>query len=49
MDSEVPKLLVLNKSELIDSENVYPFSLELALKEHCSVNLKKSRPDGLFR
>mmetsp|Transcript_7725 Transcript_7725/g.14621 ORF Transcript_7725/g.14621 Transcript_7725/m.14621 type:complete len:460 (-) Transcript_7725:1083-2462(-) len=46
--SQVPKLLVLNKTNPEDSLTVYEFAIELNLSNFEQVCLKQVRPDSLF-
>ncbi|CAG9324588.1 unnamed protein product [Blepharisma stoltei] len=49
LPQKMPRLLILNKRENQDHENVYAFSLELGLREYAQVNFSKKVPDSLFK
>lgn len=49
LPQKVPRLLILNKKDNQDHENVYAFSLELGLREYAQVNFAKRCPDSLFK
>mmetsp|Transcript_4067 Transcript_4067/g.3909 ORF Transcript_4067/g.3909 Transcript_4067/m.3909 type:complete len:223 (+) Transcript_4067:1155-1823(+) len=49
LPQKMPRLLILNKKENQDHENVYAFSLELGLREYAQVNFSKKVPDLLFK
>lgn len=46
---DTPRLLILNKTDLIEAENLYSFSLELSIKDYASVSLQKNRSNGIFQ
>lgn len=49
LDEKVPRILMLNKNDMLDHESAYSFALELGLRECPQFNLKSQRPGSLFK